>query len=144
MVLEKTRYKVKVFWNGLWGKSPTFHIKENDIEVRFHNLSDYKNLPFDLDTYETTQLFIGNNYSNPWNPDIDSIEKMYNEYSYDDPINDLIKKKHIIPSQRYKLLMNQDSLTDTFRPSSDNLSRMQTLLYVAIAGIGFLVLLRVT
>lgn len=144
MALEKTKFKTKMFVYSLMGKSPTYHITENNIIVKWHNLDNIDNLPFDLDTYEETQLFLGHTYANPWKPDIEKIDEIYDEYDYEDPITDLIEKKHIIPSQRYKTLMNQNSLVETFTPSQNNLNRLQTLLYLISAGVGLLVLIQVT
>lgn len=136
--------RLKIWINGVLNKKPVYNITQNGIKREFYNLKDTKNLPFDPDTYEDTQLFIGHNYANPWYVDIESIEKQYDIYEYNHTLDSLIEQKHVIPSQRYKRLMIDDTISNTFSPNRQNLQRLQQIVIAIAVGVGFLVMLQLT
>lgn len=136
--LTKTRYKIKTALLGIVNKKPAFRIHRNGVDVKYFNLSDTKNLPFDRDTYNDTQVFIGK-WSNPWYFDIDKIEDAYPNFEEENitKIEDVFSKKHVWPSQRWKLLANQDVLNQMFVGGALSSERIVRLLYLIAAGIGF-------
>lgn len=75
-----TRVKAKTIdgFRRSINQKPAYVIGKNGIRVEWHDFSDPTSLPFDRDTFENSNLFLGD-YANPWSVDFDSIAEEYGE-----------------------------------------------------------------
>lgn len=136
--------RINKFIHRLFGRKPAYRITRNGVEVKYFDLDDTDSLPFDKETYRNTQIFIGK-WSNPWFIDIDNIEDEYPNFAEQDitQISDIFSEKYVYPSQRWKLLANQNVLKDMFVGGMMNEQQLKRLMYIVLAGIGFIALLLV-
>lgn len=140
----RTPIKVRIdrFFQGLFGRKPAYRITKHGVEIEYFDFSDTDNLPFDLETYQDTQIFI-QDYANPWYFDLDSIEENYPNFTEEEvtKVSDVFAEKHVYPSQRWKLLANQNVLRDMFVGGAFNDQRIMRLLYLIGGGVGLLLLI---
>lgn len=129
-------FKIKDGFNRSFDRRPAYIVTGSGVRVEWHDFTNPSELPFDLETYEETQIFLGD-YANPWHVQLEQIEKEYSEFGSDEPIKNLVSNKHVIPSQKYKVYMNQTVLKDTFRGGGLNTDRIKMVLY-GILGVGIL------
>jgi len=142
-MFEKQRHKLKDGFHRSIGQKPAYIVNQSGVEVRWFDFSDPGALPFDPDTYNDSQLFLGS-WANPWHVDLDAIEREYSRYEYDDPITDLIKKKHVIPSQAYKSYMNQRVVNYTFNLAAVDWDRIKYAVYATLVVVMILLLVTIT
>lgn len=141
-VSKPLTHRINRWVQSRFNRKPAYRITKHGIEVEYLDFTDTEKLPFDLETYRETQLFIGS-YANPWRVDIDSIEEAYPDFTEQkiSNIQDVFAKRHVYPSQRWKLLANQNALRDMFVGGAIDDQRILRLLYLAIVGIGFIAIL---
>lgn len=130
------RVRIKRWWQRRFNRKPAYRITRNGVVVRYFNFSDTDSLPFDLETYQDTQIFIGS-WANPWYVDIDSIEKAYPDFTKQETteVSDVFGEKHVYPSQRWKMLANQHALQEMFEGRTLNNETIQRLLYAVLGGL---------
>lgn len=133
------RNRVNRFIQRVFKRKPAYLITETGIETHYFNFAKDETLPFDTETYADTQIFIGN-WANPWYFDIAEIENEYENFSEKDitKIEDIFEKEYVYPSQRWKLLANQNVLRDMFVGGAIDDARIMRLLYALLAGVGLL------
>lgn len=138
------RYRLHKFFHKTFSRKPAYMVKKNGIEVRYFDFNDTDTLPFDPETYSETQLFIGS-WANPWYVDIDEIKEQYDDFTEETvtKVDDVFSKKHIYPSQRWKMLANQNVLSEMFIGRSLRQQRVIRLLYAVLGGIVVLGLITV-
>lgn len=136
------RYRLHQFFHTLFNRKPAYMITRTGIEVKWFDFSNPQTLPFDTDTYNDTQIFIGD-WANPWYVDVDAIEDQYDDFTKAEitTVNDVFKKKHIYPSQRWKTLANQNVLSEMFIGRTMRQERVVRLLYAVCGGLLILAIL---
>lgn len=138
------RYRLNRFFHRCFSRKPAYRIRPNGIEVRYFNFDNPETLPFDKDTYNETQIFIGK-WANPWYVDFEAIEEQYDNFTEDTitTVDDVFEKQHIYPSQRWKTLANQNVLSEMFVGRSVRQERVIRLLYAVLGAIAILFILTV-
>ena len=139
-IIKQKAFQLKVGVLGLFNRKPAFLIKRNGIEIHFFNFANTDALPFDKNTYQDTQIFIGD-WANPWYVDIDSIEEQYDEFSYNESLDNLIEEKHVTPSQTYKTYMGQRLLADMIMGAGFDEEKIVRILYAIGGAVAFILLL---
>jgi len=135
--------KLKDGFSRSVNRKPAYRITENGIEVDYFNFDNPKSLPFDIETYNDCNLFLGD-YANPWHVDLDAIESEYEEFGSGDPITDLVEKKHVMPSQKYKTYMNQNVLQSTFSFGGLEFERLKYIAYMILGGVAINLVITLT
>lgn len=130
--------RVRALWwlQRRLNRKPAYRLTRNGVEVHWFNFSDTDTLPFDLETYRETQVFIGN-WANPWKIDVDGITDEYDNF-VECEINDssdIFGTDYVYPSQKWKLLANQNALSEMFTGRSINTDQLRRLLYLNMGAI---------
>lgn len=130
------RVRLKRWMQRRFNRKPAYRITRNGVVVKYFNFSDPQTLPFDLETYRDTQIFIGS-WANPWKVDIDSITDAYPDFTEQEitEVSDVFEEKHVYPSQRWKVLANQQVIQEMFEGRSLNQDRVVRLLYATLGGL---------
>lgn len=130
------RYRLNKWIQRRMGRKPAYMVTRGGIEVHYFNFADTDTLPFDLETYRNTQIFMGN-WANPWYVDVDGITEEYDNFA-ECEINDssdIFGTEYVYPSQKWKTLANQKALAEMFTGRSINTDQLRKLLYVVIGGL---------
>ena len=129
---NKLKFSIKRRIAALQNQYPVYRLTKNGIEVKFYDFSEYNELPFDRDTYQSNQLLIGD-YANPAYIETDYlIEEFKDEYDEYKSKNQSIEGEHIIPSQKYKTYMKQDILKQIFSATGMDMDKITWLLFGVI------------
>lgn len=128
------------FFESLRNKKPCYIITENGVHVKYYDFSNREQLPFDPNTYENCQIFIGN-IANPVKVQVQDIIENADELSYDEAQSkgfEYMNEEHIIFSQRYKQMMLNKAYSGIFAGGPMNNNQIKYLLYGILALIGLL------
>lgn len=130
------RVRLKRWIQRRFNRKPAYRITRNGVVVKYFNFADTSTLPFDLETYRDTQIFIGS-WANPWYVDIDSITDEYDDFTEQSvtKISDVFGGKHVYPSQRWKILSNQQVIQEMFEGRSLDQDQFKRLLYANLGGL---------
>lgn len=138
------RYRLNKFFHRCFSRKPAYRIQPTGIEVRYFNFDKTETLPFDMDTYNETQLFIGS-WANPWYVDFDAIEDNYDDFTKEEitKVDDVFGEQYIYPSQKWKTLANQNVLSEMFVGKTRRQERVIRLLYAVLGGLILLAILTI-
>lgn len=141
-VIGQKKEQLMKFYHSLLNRKPVYRLTETGMQVEYYSFSDTSELPFDVNTYQNSQLFLGD-YANPWNVEVEQILEEYPEADGNISEKELVENDYIIPSQKYKAYMKQKVYSDMFSESVLGDLPVMRILYIMSAGIGFIILLLV-